>query len=370
MAGGITINQARDLGIATLKSFEQDMFQITLKHQTYEMLNQFFKPGKKKTDSGKYITRDIVLRDSNQAQHVNMYETTTPGVANTAEEIVVNWTHARVDYSYSRKEINMNKNNPVRIYNLLEQRRKNAFIDLANLLEEDAWKTPTSSSDTKSPHGVPGWIGQMDNGTTAGSSGFIGYTPNYWTTSNSRYNAGSVACSATENPRWANYYADHQGTINETTLDILDTAFRKTHFKSPMFAKQAIDPKSDFSNFRMFTTNDVLKELNKMARKSDDALGPDLGKYAGSVIFKGVPFVYADFLDTAKQYVYGSDPIFGVNFNHFYPVILDGEEFLESEPMTEVGQPDTLTIYVDVSYGFICDNRRAGGFLVSSFQGT
>ena len=61
----------------------------------------------------------------------------------------------------------------------------------------------------------------------------------------------------------------------------------------------------------------------------------------------------------------GTDPIYGVNHDWFYPVVLRGEYFRINEPITKVGQHNVLTVYVDLTYQYICENRRMAGFLVN-----
>jgi hypothetical protein len=369
MAGGITIDQAIDLGQATLEQFNQDKLEVALKHQCYEVLNQWFGKDKVQYDGGDRVTRYISLRDTGNAQHVRMYDTDTPLVSNVDEVIKVEWTHAMTSFTYSVKELAMNMGNRSRIYSLLKQRRMNAFREFADLLEEVAWRTPTGTTDDLNPFGIPAWLVQPDTDPAEGVGAFTGYLGDYWSdTETAMTTVGNIACSSTANPRWANYYEDHGGKIDSTLLKRLGRAFRKTKFQSPMFAKQAIDPNSGFSNFRLYTNNAVLDGMEEIARLSDDAVGYDLGKYAGSTIYKGIPFIYVDVLDTAKQYVYGKDPIFGVNHGHFYPCVLNGENFRVSPPMTKVGNHNTLTVYIDLSYAYICDNRRTAGFLCSNWE--
>jgi len=152
-------------------------------------------------------------------------------------------------------------------------------------------------------------------------------------------------------------------------MKILRRAFRKTMFQTPKIAKEAIDPKSGFYNFRLYTNSDVLDEIEELATLSDDRIGHDLGKYAGTVIFKGIPFIYVDSLDTELTYVYGGNPIFGVNHGHFYPIVLSGENFRWNKPIREAGQHNVLTVYLDLSYAYVCDNRRTAGFLISDWEG-
>lgn len=366
---GITITQAIDLGKATLEAFETDGLAMALKHQCYEVVNTWFGGDKVQTDGGDRVERHISLRDTGNAQHVRMYETDTPNVSNVDETIKVEWAHAQSSFSYSTKELAMNKGNSRRVYSLLKQRRDNCYREFADMLEEAAWAVPTGSSDDRTPFGIPGWITQATTDPSGAAGDFTAYTAAYQGVATT-FSVGGIAASATANPRWANYQEDHNAVINDTLLKRLARSFRKTKFQSPMFASQSIDPKSSFSNFRMYTNSAVLDAIEELARKSDDRLGADLGKYAGATIFKGIPFRYVDILDTAQTYTYGKDPIFGINHSHFYPVVLDGEVFKVNDPMSKVGQHNVLTVYIDLTYAYICDNRRTGGFLISEFQGS
>ena len=156
-SGGIGIEQAIDLGIATLKSFDQDAVQIALKHPTYEVINRWFAGDKKILAGGKTATWDLTVKDTGNAGHVNMFETDTPNIANVNVEGTVNWCHAKNSFTYSVDELAMNLNDKTRIFNLFKNRRQNCAREFADLLEEAAWKTPSGSTDTKAPHGIPAY---------------------------------------------------------------------------------------------------------------------------------------------------------------------------------------------------------------------
>jgi len=370
MSTGITVEQAVDLGYATLQAFNRDDIEMTLKHQTYEVVNRWLTGDRKKLDGGDCVKTYISLKDTGNAQHVRDYETDTPNVANTDAEVTVNWVHAQSSFTYTMKELAMNLGNRSRVYNLLKTRRQNCLREIADMLEEVAWKTPSSAQDDRSPHGIPAWLCQADVDGVTGN--FYGYVGDYTTSddSESAYaDVGGIACTSTTNTRWASWYADHNNSLGDGLMKILRRAFRNTKFQSPIVAKQAIDPSSDFSNFRLYTNNDVLDEIEELAIKSDDRVGADLGKYAGGVIFKGIPFKYVDSLNNELTYVYGNNPIFGINHNHFWGYILGGEDFRLNKPMNKVGQHNVFTVYIDLSYAYICDNRRTGGFLISDWEG-
>jgi len=362
---GIRIELAPDLLYSTLQKFEKDMFAMTLSHTHYEALNQWFKKDKLVVDGGDQVNFYVQLKDSNNASHTSLFDTDNVNVANVMSEGVVKWTHAKTAWAFDVRQLAMNRGNATRVYNLLKSRVMAAYKDLADLLEEAAWKTPTDANDVESPHGVFGWLCQGSDGD---AGAFSGYSPNYWTDSESTYDAGGISCSATVNPRHANFYADHDDKLTDDLLKLARRAFRKTYFQSPIVAGQALDPKSGFSNFRIYTNSDVLDVLEETALKSDDRVGADLGKYAGAVLFKNIPIRYVDILDDAKAYVYGGNPIVGVNHNHFHPVVLRDNNFRKTKPTPKSGSHNVLQGFVDLSYAYVCDNRRAGGWLISDFQ--
>lgn len=365
---GITIAQALDLGLATLAAFDTEDVQMTLKHQTYEVMHRWFAADKKVLGGGKKVTWDINLKDTGNAKHTRIFDTDTPNIANVVKEGEANWTHFQNSFSYNVKELAINRDNKTRIFDLLKNRRLNCIRESADALEEAAWKTPTDSTDDLNPFGIFGWLSQGTNGSTGA---FDAYVANYWSDASSTFNAGNVACTSALNTNWASYYIDHDGNLDDSLMKSLRRAFRKTKFQSPVIGKEAVDPQSDFYNFRFYTNSAVLDEIEELATKSDDAIGYDLGKYAGAVVFKGIPFIYVDSLDTAKQYVYGSNPIVGVNHKHFYPIVLSDENFRWNPPMPHgPGQHNTLTVYLDLSYAYVCKNRRVAGFLISNYQGT
>jgi len=367
---GITVDQAIDLGYATLKNYEQDAVQIAMKHQTYEIVNRWFKSDKMQKQGGKSVTFDLSLKDTLNGKHVRMYDTDEPNVANVTKEGTVDWTHYQNSFSYSLKELAMNMGNRTRIFNLLKNRRLNCARETADELEEVAWRTPASSSDDLLPHGIPAWLVQADSDNSTGD--FVGYVGDYTTSADSEsayVTVAGLACSSTENAKWANYYHDHNDNIDQSLLKALSKAFRKTNFQTPTVAGQSIDPESGFANFRMYTNNKILEELEDLALSSDDRVGSDLGKYAGAVMYKNQPLIYVDSLDTERTYVYGANPIFGVNHNHFYPMTLANESFRWNKPMNKVGQHNVFTVYLDLSYAYLCDNRRSGGFLISDWEG-
>jgi len=367
---GLQIEQCADLLYGTLQKFEKNQFQIALKHQTAEVVNRWFKKDKMVLDGGDQVNFYLQLKNSNNASHTRLYDTDNVNVANVISEGSVKWTHAKTAWAFDIRALAMNKGNSTRVFNMLESRVKAAYHDFVNLLEEAAWKTPASSTDDMNPHGIAAWLVQSDADNETGD--FTGYVGDYTTAddSESAYSTvGGLACTSTSNARWANWYADHNNNLDYSLLKLLRRGFRKTKFQTPTIAGKALDPESSFYNFRFYTSSAVLDALEDMALKADDRVGADLGKYAGAVVFKGIPFIYVDELDTELTYVRGADPIYGVNHSHFKPIVLSGNNFRTTKPTPKGGSHNVLEGFVDLSYAYVCDNRRAGGFLISDWEG-
>ena len=367
---GIQIEQAADLLMGTLAKFKPNQFEIALESQTAEIVNRWFKSDKKVITGGDMVKFYIQLKRSNNATHTRLYDTDDVNVANVMSEGTVKWTHAKTAWAFDVRELAMNKGNPQRVFNLLEARVKAAYQDLIIELEEAAWRTPTGSTDDLSPHGIPAWLVQADADSETGD--FTGYVGDYTTSADAESAYSTVAglsCSSTTNPLWANYYADHNNNLDDTLIKVLSKAVLMTNFETPTVAGEALDPKSNFSNFRYYTSSNVILELEEVARQSDDKVGYDLGKYAGAVIFKGIPFKWVKDLDTELTYARGADPIYGINHNHFYPVVLADNNFRKTKPTAKNGSHNVMEGFIDLSYAYVCDNRRTGGFLISDWEG-
>jgi hypothetical protein len=99
----------------------------------------------------------------------------------------------------------------------------------------------------------------------------------------------------------------------------------------------------------------------------DDNVGPDLAKYFGRVLYKGIPFVYVPFLDDSASYstIMGVDPIYGVNHDFFKVRVLRENDFTLGKPTPRDDNHNVLSVALDVSLAITCTNRQRAGFLIS-----
>jgi hypothetical protein len=364
MSGGITPEMAVDLGYSVLRNYDENEIQHTFNKNTFEFVNRKLN-GAKVITGGKGFQFDIVLKDQANGKWILDYEPDDPNVANLVQEGTVNWANYQNSFSYSLLELNecSGKN---KIFDVLDTRRKRTIVESAEELENVFWRTPNSAQDKRRPHGLPAWLCQADADT---SDGWTGYVGDYWSDTETAYSTvGGLACTSAVNARWANRYYDHNGLYDYSLLKKLSEMLMVTKFQTPKLAGQSVDTGSEFNNFQLYTNKAVILALEDLAIKADDNVGSDLGKYAGAVTFKNMPFIYVDNLDTAKAYVYGSNPIFGVNWNMLNVRLLAGENFRWGKPMNDVRQPNVWTCYFNITLTMYSPNRRHLGFLMSNWE--
>ena len=357
----LTIEQAVDVGLATLESFKKDALEMTFNDISHELYNTWFQMAER--DSGDQVNAFITLKDTGNAKMISLWEEDTHNTVNTDEKIKVDWVHASTNMDYNRIELAMNTGNKVRIYNYLVGKQKNMYREFAELLQPKLILSPTSASDAKNPHGLASWLSL---GTDNSTGGYTGYSARYNDGSGTAYDAGTISSSSSDKPRWASYYADHNGQFGDNLLDLLARATRKTHF-IPTMIPQAVAKETPPSPFRYYSNDNVIGNLEALARKMDDNVGPDLAKYFGKVLYKGIPFEYVDFLDSSSSYspIMGTDPIYGVNHEYFQIKVLRENDFAQGKPVARDGSHNILTVPLDLSFAILATNRQRCGFLIS-----
>jgi hypothetical protein len=246
MAGGITAEQAIDLGYATLQAYEPNAVQMALKKTTYEVVNRWF-PKAHKLSGGKRVDFDLSLGDTGNGMFKKMYGTDTPNVANVVKEGTVAWVDYQNSFSYAIQELEVNRDNKTRIFDLLRNRKLNCARETADELELAGWITPESATDTDKPHGIAGWIVP---GTSDSNGAFYGYLPHYTTSDDASSTYSTIAglsCSSTVNNLYANWYADHNGNLDDSLLKLLRLGSRLLWLQTRPLTLNLISITSDFT---------------------------------------------------------------------------------------------------------------------------
>ena len=353
-----------DLIATTLADLPKQYFEVGWDHQAYEFC-RIYQSERMVVDGGTQIDRKVMFDETGNARYRRLYDTDTPTVADVMTTITIPWTTIGTNYSWDVQEILRNKNSAKGFISMMKYRRLDGLWSLANLIEDRAWKTPQSATDTLNPYGVPYYLNIIQTGTT---SGFVGGTINFEGGTSATICAGID--TATEE-KWKNYAAVYT-KIDNAMLKILRKAFLLTRFKPPLIVNDPSQKRSGTK--RIYCDADNAVDLQDLADQRDDNHGPKdlagrvLVDVAGTVFFNRIPVVYIPLLDnktvTISGTAYTHRPIYCIDFEKFIPYVQDGYWMEETGPMNDRTQHTTYTVFLDGSHNNLCTNRREVGFVL------
>ena len=355
----------KDLLKVTLEQHPWDgKFETLQKYHDYPICNIWFATDKIIFDGGTSIVRNVQITESGAAKFTRPYTPEEPSVADVQARLRAEWTQITVNYSISRQEMMRNRSKP-KLIALTESRRIDAMMDTANLLEAAAWVSPTSVTDDLNPNGIPMWITPIKTGQTYGH---VGENP-YYSGGVQAATCGGIDASSSDYSRWRNYAdrwdaADaHDGTIGAEDVTKITRMLRRLHFSSPTFVKDVDD--GPYKDLRLYTGEKHIESLEERARKQNDQLGPDVGRYAGGTVIKNLPVKWIEVLDYSAD-IDTTYPLYAINHAYWKPFVMEGDYLRETGPMNSVGQHDVFTTFVDMQFNFICTNRQKAGGIISS----
>jgi len=358
MPASLSISQCLDLINSTRSMFTPGKLAAVMGYTRYDAMNDLAKY--KKTTTGIDYTTNIQLEDATNGGAVGMlFHQDVSNINDTDQKVRSYLKRYTNNCTYDRIQLSVNKGDKIKEYDYLKSKKLAMYRKSADDIQKAKWTVPASASDTLSITGIPGFLTLGTDNT----AGFTGTNGNYLDGAN--FDVGGL--SATTYSQWASYYDDHNGALDDTLFDRLGDACRATDFQAPNMPNgmkiegvtESVPTKVQF-----YTSNNVIKMVEKMLRNSDDSITYDLGKHNGKAVYKSIPFNYVQLLDTANTTVYGTDPIFAVNYDELFPIVLDGWYFDVDEDRN-AWSSTVITQYVNLIYNYHCCNRKACGFLIS-----
>jgi hypothetical protein len=223
------------------------------------------------------------------------------------------------------------------LLNMVKLARTDAMMSLAELMEQNGWTGPASTSDKLSPWGITHWI------VKNASEGFYGGDP-----------SGFTDCGGIDSDtyaRWKNWSGTYGAVTKEDLIRKMRKATYKTDFKMPV-------PVTDYSTGSkrgIYTTYEVLAAMEEILEAQNDNLGSDLASKDGMVMFRKTPVTAVPYLDANDS----TNPVYGINWGDMKIVFLSGMYMHESKPIQCPNKHNVRVIYTDLMYNFICRNRRS-----------
>lgn len=356
---GVKNADLADLIATTINDLPKQEFEVGWDNQDYEFC-RIYQKERMVIDGGTQIERKVMLDNTGNARYRRSFDTDNPTVGDVIHTIKVPWTQIGTNYSWEKFEILQQKNSAKGFISLMKVRRIDGLWSLAELIEERAWKTPTSATDDLYPNGVPYYLKPLnaagDINTTAG---FVGATIAYQDGTKGTNCSGIDSASET---KWRNYAAAYT-EINNSLLRSFRLAFMYTRFKAPLFVKDPQDKRTAAK--RVYTDFDTVARLQELADQRDDnhsgkdVLGNIKMDETGLVYLNRLPVVPIPQLNGA-QYT----PIYCMDFAKFIPYVHEGYWMEEGEPMTDRKQHTSFTVFVDGAHNNLCLNLRTAGFIM------
>jgi len=341
MPTGVAAENIADLIATTQRNLGRFHWEeIATTIQEFVALPNILKKEKVKFDSGTHIQWDVLVDAGGAARHVRLFEEDVLAATDGMKQAVIPWRNTTTNYIFERREVAMNRN-PARIVDLVQVRRAQGMIKLAEKLEEAFWGRPADSTDDVTPFGVPYWLVKWPTGTT--TPGFTGGNP-------PGFSSGAGGLSSTTYPTWANWAGQYTQVTKDDCVDKMREAFVKTRFVSPIKY-----PTMDRGRARceLFTNYNVLQQLERIGENQNENLGRDIASMDGMIMFRRCPVRWVPQLDSDA-----SDPIYGIDWSTFAPVFLRGEYLNESNPKALDLQHTTIAVHVDMTWNTRCHNRR------------
>lgn len=357
---GVKNSELADLIASTINDLPNQEFEVQWDNNDYEFC-RIYQSERMVVDGGPNIERKVMLDNTGNARYRRSFDTDTPTVGDVLHTILVPWTQIGTNYSWDKFEMLRNKNSAKGFISLMKVRRIDGLWALANLIEERAWKTPTSATDDLYPYGVPYYL-KVKNaaGSVNATSGFVGATITYQDATTGTSCAGIDAAIES---KWRNYAALYT-EVNNAMLKSFRLAFMYTKFKAPLFVNDPQDKR--VAQKRVYTDFDTVAQLMDFADQRDDNhSGKDiLGNLrvddTGLVTINRLPVVPVNELDSATY-----TPIYCIDFAKFIPYVHEGYWMDEGEPVSGgTAQHTTFTVFLDGAHNNLCLNLRTAGFVM------
>lgn len=344
----------------------QSSFEVLSARHRFNALNRWFQQDKVEMSSGSVYRETVYLNRSGslQAAYVNPWEPVDPWVRdNTAvvqiplRKMTSHWTMEWNEHIRNRE--------PDAVGNLDNKRRLDMQADVAELIEQRAFKRPDSSSDQVNPYGIPYYIVPITAEQAASDTqDHQGANPTYEDGNDIGACAGIDASNSdydlyqNYNARWPN--DDPINDFNDDCVQRIIRMHRHLRFEVPMNADNWREGR--YADQNGYVTEELLDAMEQKARVNNDSLQADLGKFSGQVVVKGVPLIWCEpFDDWTNSDGDSAQTFMLVNHAYFKPIVFEGDYFRTSDPMNDVRTPDIYTTYEFLTHNYYCVNRRLAG---------
>jgi len=336
----LTLDQIDDFVNLTQKVEKRHAWtDLSLEHQEY-VSAKILAERKVYESGGPHISFKLKVKNTGLARATGLFAQDVTKVEDVTISAQVPWTYQTVNFSYDLRE-DMFQSDRETIIRELQIREHDALSDMAELVEEQFWGAPTSTTDAV-PMGIPFWI--QKDATTTVEGAFNGGNP-------STHSGGRAGVNSTTYPRWRNWTFGYSTPSTDDGVRKLKKALAFTRFIAPVPHPELGWGKAQHE---MFTTYRVVEPLERLAETRNDNLGGDVARYIGAVTIGGVPIRWVPYLEANDT----SDPIYGVNWAVIRPFVKKGLWMRRGPPREAARQNLVREVHFDSGMNWIAVDLR------------
>lgn len=332
----LTATQLGDLVQTTLRDLGRLRFtEIATSLQDHTAMSNLLRKNRIELTSGYGIQFDVKVSQSGAAANVGLGASDDVNIVDTMTQGNADWRNTTTNYALIGQEVAMNRE-PSRIVNLVQSRRIDAMISLAELMESNFWGPPVALTDNLTPWGVNTWI--VKNAT----EGFNGTVPSGYTT------IGGL--NPTTYPNWCNWTAQYTAPSKDDLVRKMRKAATFVNFKPPV---TGIPTFNTGDSYGYYSNYGVIGPMEEILESQNDNLGNDIASKDGDVIFRKVPIMWVPKLEADT-----TNPVYGIQWGEFKTFILEGWWLKETAVPIYPGQHTMSAQFIDSTYNWVCKNRR------------
>lgn len=331
--------------------------QIAQNYVSYPIFQLFFKKERMEHEGGQLIQRNLHLKKSTRFRFKGIAQSDQIKIEDLTAQAQIPWRFADTHWAFVDQDVLLAQSSEHKIFKLIDVRRNDAYLDAVEGLEATLLTAP-STTDTKTPYGIPYYV--VKNATT----GHTGTVPGNHTT--------VAGISPTTYPNWRNYAGLYTSVSKSDLIAKLRDAFFYCDFQNPEMLT-VTDYRKNRDKFVLLTNRSVGSDLEELAEAQNENLGQDVASQSvnsngrniymvdGVVTVRRKPIIQSQYLDSDT-----SNPVYGLSTDYWCMYVHEEMNFKEGK-VREVA--DTHGAYytpVDLWCNLLCLDRRRNFVLATS----
>jgi len=353
----------------TLADLPSQEIQYVLDHNEY-FWSSLFTNDTVQIDGGTSIQRKVEFDTAGTARYCGVFETDEYKFKDDIHTVDVPWAKLTASATWDEWEIVQQKNSKKGFVNLVQTRRDQMYIDLADLIEETMITAPASETDKSTPYTLPYYLSYYT--TTAGvvntGDGFNGAAVKF---GDGNYSYTRAGISSNTQEKWRNYCGLYTA-VNNAMLKSIRKALIKTKVRYPVFLNSPLI-KERAAKLRAVAPTDIVLDLMELVDKKDDAhistakevLGGMLVNDNGLVKVNKIPIIPLDTLDVAAGTPIAFSPVYFMDLAFFRPIVHEGY-WQKVDPPTSLKplQHTAFGMNIDGAHNILVENMKRCGFVL------